>query len=288
MEVGDRPHVLVACSYLDDLRSVLRERLAEAFDVVPFELPTGSLARGTAVRAMSDIDVAVVVPPGPDDPALGDVMFEAGVAAGAGVPLVVVGDIAKVPTLLASGVIIRVQHVDAVTETITRLLGRRSDAVDRSLDEPGPPITADYASQWVARIRQAKTEQEALPLIHDLFAQAGARIRDVEQHLGSPVHRADLVIWDDNLAATVGVPLPIEVLLRWRSWPAVRGRLEQSLVAAGSRTLLALVLEDGDSPRVWTDGRRLVLVVSATALAEALVSVSLPRAIGNLQVTATA
>ena len=49
MEVGDRPHVLVACSYMDDLRSVLRERLAEVFDAVPFELPAGSLAAGLAL-----------------------------------------------------------------------------------------------------------------------------------------------------------------------------------------------------------------------------------------------
>lgn len=288
MDTGDRPQVSVSCSYSDILRPELRERLAENFDVVPLGFSAGSLARGTAVGAVSDIDVAVVLLPAPDDPALGNVVFEAGVAAGAGVPLLVIGDVANVPTYLASSVVIDAEHLDALTETVTRLLGRRGDAVDQNVGDPGPPLTSDYVSSWVARMRQANSEQEALPLINDLFTHAGARIRDVERTSGSPVHRADLVIWDDNLAATVGVPLPIEVLLRWQSWPAIRGRLEQTLMASGSRTLLALVMEDGNPPRVWTDGRHLVLVAAASAFAEELGNVSLPRAISNLQATATA
>jgi hypothetical protein len=215
-------------------------------------------------------------------------MFEAGAAAGAGVPLLVVGDVAEVPTYLASSVVIGAEHLDAVAETVTRLLGRRSDTADRNPDDLEPPLTSDYASLWIARMQQATTEQEALPLINDLFARAGARVRDIEHDPSSPIHRADLVIWDDNLAGTVGVPLPIEVLLRWRSWPSVRGRLEQTLTASGSRTLLALVVEVGNPPRVWTDGRRLVLAVSATTLAEELAAVSLPRAISNVLATAIA
>jgi len=288
MGAGDRPRVSVSSSYSDTLRSELRERLTEVFDVVPLGLPSGSLARGTAVRATSDIDVAVVVLPAPDDPAFGSVMFEAGAAAGAGVPLLVIGDVTEVPTHLASSVVIGADHLDTVAETVTRLLGRRNDTAHPSPDDLEPPLTSDYASLWIARMRQATTEQEALPLISDLFAHTGARMRDIERVPGSPVHRADLVIWEDNLASTVGVPLPIEVLLRWRSWPAVRGRLEQTLMASGSKTLLALVIEDGSPPRVWTDGRRLVLVASVTALAEELSAVSLPRAISNLLATATA
>jgi hypothetical protein len=229
-----------------------------------------------------------VVLPAPDDPALGSVMFEAGAAAGAGVPLLVIGDVAEVPTHLASSVVIGAEHLDAVAETVTRLIGRRNETVEPSPDDLEPPLTSDYASSWIARMRQVTTEREALPLISDLFSHTGARIRDIERDLDSPIHRADLVIWDDNLAATVGMPLPIEILLRWRSWPSVRGRLEQTLTASGSKTLLALVLEDGNPPRVWTDGRRVVLVASAITLAEELAVASLPRAIDNLLATAIA
>lgn len=288
MGTGDRPRVSVFFSHSDTLRSELKERLAEAFDVVPLALPAGSFARGTVVRATSDVDVAVVVLPASDDPALGGVMFEAGTAAGAGVPLLVIGDVAEVPSYLAPSVVIGAERLDTVAETVARMLGRRNDAVDIRSDDLEPPLTSDYASSWTARMRQVSSEQEALPLISELFARTGARIRDIEQASGSSVHRADLVIWDDNLAATVGMPLPIEVLLRWRSWPAVRARLEQTLTAAGSKTLLALVLEEGNPPRVWTDGRRVVLAASAISLAEELAVTSLPGAIDSLLETAIA
>jgi hypothetical protein len=130
-------------------------------------------------------------------------------------------------------------------------------------------------------------ETDAIRVFDALFKASGATTR--VSTTSSDVTVPDLAIWHDELTATLGTPLPVEILARGGSWPAVRPRLERTLAASGGRTLLAISLDDvRDGPRLWSDSRHRILFVSAADLLEALMEVALPAALAMLVERATA
>jgi hypothetical protein len=88
----DLVRIFASYSLADDAGRTLRRRLADSFEVVTPEMLTGSVGRRTALmRSLLGVDVAVVIFPPSDDPSWRNVLFEAGMAAGVGLPLVLAG-----------------------------------------------------------------------------------------------------------------------------------------------------------------------------------------------------
>lgn len=289
----------------DDEGRSLRDTLGQMFEITAPEMLTGSVARRTALRqSLLDVDVAVVVLPSPDDPSRSNVIFEAGAAAGAGVPLVLVGEPASAPRDLADSLVFERDRVDDVIDAIEELArSKRSHpkiaitdhdkvtALDEEQSAPphsAPALLSDYVDRWTSQIRNVRTERSALRLVSELFQNAGARAWMTPASEGPVVDKPDLVLWHDDLLATFGLPLPIEVLLNSKSWPAIRTRLERTLSASGGRTLVAIVVRGDIKSRIWTDGRRTILVCSADQLARELTKMPLAEAFGAVLLSAAA
>lgn len=302
-----RPRVFVSYSLADDEGRSLRDMLSGIFEITAPEMLTGSVARRTALRQLlKDIDVAVVVLPSAEDPSRSNVIFEAGAAAGAGVPLVLVGEAASAPGDLADGLVFEADRVEDVIDAVEELTRARRAAHQREIsvadrDEisvfgqdlgitthSARILSSEYVDKWVTRIQHVRTEHSAIRLISELFQHAGARTRSTQLSGAEAIDRPDLVLWHDDLLATFGLPLPVEVLLRSKSWPAIRARLERTLAASGGRTLVAVVIRDGAGSRVWTDGRRTILVCPADQLATALTMRPLAEALGEMLSSAAA
>lgn len=300
-----RPRVFVSYSLRDDEGRALRDALSQIFEIKAPEMLTGSVARRTALRqSLMDVDVAVVVLPPPDDPSRSNVLFEAGAATGAGVPLVLVGEAASAPGDLAETLVFEIDRVDDVIDAIEELTRSRhsqsrafitdqdeGSALDESQGVNAHPESAlppNYVDAWISRLRRVRTERGAIRLIAELFQNAGARALLTPAGEGQIVDKPDLVLWYDDLLATFGLPLPVEVLLHSKSWPAVRDRLERTLAASGGRTLVAMVVRGDMKSRIWTDGRRTILACSANQLAEELARMPLAEAFSAVLTSAAA
>jgi hypothetical protein len=120
-----RLSVCLLCSPADEVGRLLRRRLAERFDVITPDMMVDRITRLVVLRrSLMSTDVAVVVFPAVDDPSWANVTFEAGAAAGAGGPLVLVGQAASVPADLADSPVFEPDQVDEVIGLI-RELGTR-------------------------------------------------------------------------------------------------------------------------------------------------------------------
>jgi predicted nucleotidyltransferase len=308
MSVHARPRVFVSYSLRDDEGRSLRDILGQQFDVIAPEMLTGSVVRHTALRqSLMDVDVAVIALPTEDDPSRNNVIFEAGAAAGAGVPLVLVGEAKSAPRDLADGLVFDFDRIADVIDAVEELCRSRyatkraevriSDhdeaaAVERfHVDVIAQPVTllsSEYVDEWITRVRHVRSERSAIRLISELFQSAGARTLSTEPSNEQISDRPDLVLWHDDLLATFGLPLPVEVLLKLKSWPSIQPRLERTLATSGGRTLVAVVVRDGMQPRVWTDGRRTILICFADQLARALTRMALAEALSAMLSAAAA
>jgi hypothetical protein len=280
-----RPRVFVAYSLADDDGRALRHRLAETFDVTAPEMLSGNLPRPAALRqSLIEADVAVVVLPVANDPSRANVIFEAGIAAGVGIPLVIVGKVASVPGDLSDRPTFDFGHLDDVVDAIEQLYLGEQLAVPRSaaISETPPTLSSEFVNNWLRRLQNAQSERDAIPLISELFQRVGARTKPTAAGERTIVDRPDVALWHDEILATFGLPLPVEVLWRSKAWPAVRSRLERTLLASGGRTLLAIVVLDDPAPRVWTDGRRTILLVGASQLAQTLIRLPLASALTTI------
>lgn len=298
--------IFLSYSLSDDAGRILRDRLGDRFQVTTPEMLTGDVVRRTALRrSLMQTDVAVVVLPAADDPSWRNVLFEAGAAAGVGVPVVLVGEAVSAPADLADSLIFDPHQIDEVISLIEVLAHDNRSIYQRDLfvtdhDEghfseweqvtsapPVPALSSEYVDQWLTRLKNVRSERSAVSLISDLFHESGARVRKESQaSSGRVVDKPDLVLWHDDLLATFGLPLPVEVLLQARAWPAVRSRLERTLTASGGRSLVAVTVRDGTNSKVWTDGRRTILVSSAIRLAESLAELPLAGALSAMLASA--
>jgi hypothetical protein len=117
-----RLSICLLYSPADEVGRLLRRRLAERFDVITPDMMADRLTRLVVLRrSLMSTDVAVVVFPAADDPLWPNVNFEAGAAAGAGGPLVLVGDPASVPADLADSPVFEPAQVDDVVGLIREL-----------------------------------------------------------------------------------------------------------------------------------------------------------------------
>jgi hypothetical protein len=117
-----RLSVCLSYSPADEVGRLLRRRLADRFDIITPDLMIDRITRLAALRrALMSTDVAVAVFPATDDPLWHNVIFEAGAAAGAGGPLVLVGEAASVPADLADSPVFEPDQVDDVIGLIREL-----------------------------------------------------------------------------------------------------------------------------------------------------------------------
>lgn len=265
----------------------LRRALSSDFEVSSSDTLLGSYARHTALtRALADVDVVVVFVPPPEDAAGRNVLIEAGVALGARRPVLLVGERAHVPADLAALPVSPAGSARALAADI-ELVAAGGPSVPE--DDPAPAAVEPGLSQQIARQLRSRlsserlAETEAVGVLDDLFRAAGARTKNAAV-VGHPsIDRADLAVWHDELTAAFGTPLPVEVLARRQSWPAVHKRLVRTLELSGGRTLLALYLGPAqDVPRQWTDGRRRILVAAAVELLDELAQGPLAVALTRL------
>lgn len=304
MQGASRPQVFVAYSLTDDGGRAIRKALARRFKVTSPETLTGDVARRTALRrTLAQVDVTVVVLPPDDDPAWMNVVFDAGVASGVGASLVLIGETYSAPADLADSLTFRRDQIDNVIEVIEELartkrtrenrdvfLLDQAAAIDRLQVDITPSqaaLSANWVADWMSRLSEVSTERGAVHLMTELFEHAGARTRPGETKQGGVADVPDLVIWHDSLLASFGLPLPIEILVQSKSWPAIRSRLERTLKASGGQTLFAIDVRGNMKPRVWTDGHRTILVSTAQELANSLSRMSLADALSALLLSAT-
>jgi hypothetical protein len=263
-----------------------RDLLRQEFDVTSQDTLTGSFARRTALhQAVADCDIVVAVLPPPEDPASRNVFIEAGVAIGAGRPLLLLGDPSAVPVDLAGIPVANSEWGVGLADTI-RQVAAAGPAIPShpAVEDDGAALAPAIAEQWRERLEaRGLKEIEAIGVLDDVFRMAGARSKNASVAGYRMTDVPDLAIWHDGLTATLGTPLPVEILVRATSWPAVRQRLERTLRASGGRTLLALYLGPAvDVPRIWSDGSRTILVVAATDLVGELQAATLPVAMARL------
>jgi hypothetical protein len=117
-----RLSVCLCYSPADEAGRLLRRRLADRFDIVTPDMMIDRITRLRALRrALMSTDATVAVFPATDDPLWHNVIFEAGAAAGAGGPLVLVGEAASVPADLADSPVFEPDQVDDVIGLILEL-----------------------------------------------------------------------------------------------------------------------------------------------------------------------
>lgn len=286
-EQASRLKVFITGAVADTDARQLRSALSEIYDVRSSDLVVGSLARHTALsRAIGDVDVVVVFVPAPEDPAARNVLFEAGLAVGASRPVLLVGEPSHVPADVAGLPVSSAGTAQALAADIELVAtgGVAAAAPQVSTAADVPALLGPVADQLRRAVMDAgQHEAEAVSVLDELFRAAGARTMNAVSVGHRSTDRADLAVWHDDLTASFGTPLPVELLVRSQSWPAVRGRLARTLQLSGGRTLLALYLgPEQDLPRRWSDGRGLILVAAAAQLLDELSRGSLAVALTRL------
>lgn len=151
---------------------------------------------------------------------------------------------------------------------------QRVDELRPESDQSG--LSREYLAEWHTRLREATDELAAIHLVEELLRRAGARTR-----IGASAPSSDfpdLAIWDDSLATAFGLPLVIEVVAARALWPHMKDRLQKTLAASNSRTLIALTMDHGLRPIHWSNGRQTILVTPAAKLADMLATAPLGEA----------
>jgi len=83
------------------------------------------------------------------------------------------------------------------------------------------------------------------------------------------VDAPDLVVWDDRLLATFGLPLAVEVIKNTESSVALRPRLRRTLEQIGAKSILAVAGQGRRNYR-WSNEQQLILAVSLELLEDGL------------------
>lgn len=278
-----RPLVFVSRSLADADAQWLVDRLAEEYVLSETAGRSSRLPRSLSVRdAVRLADVAVAFLPSPDDPAWGTVFFEVGAAVAVGLPVVLVGDSEGVPSALAG-----LQRVDpgdgqslanAISLLSRRRPRRQAGQARGRRDEEQPSEVLVMPEKLPEGAGSSALER----WLRDVLAHAGARVAFAES---KPLaDRPDMTIWHDGLQATLGLPLPVEVLAAHSParLPALLPRLRRTLRASGAQSLLAVYSGASHRPARWTDGLETVLFISSDELVDELSRAPLPDALSAL------
>jgi hypothetical protein len=286
---GDEP-VRVFLSHaatedVSELASMLR-RLGHAVEV-PEALWGPQSFSELSLEAIRSANVLVAVLDGPS----ANVLVEVGVAVGVGTPVVLLlsSDIRFGRELDTLPRVRRPDDLENLNEAIVRAALARPDRnVDRELVHR-PALNPEVANEFQATLRDRSTDPQGIErLVVRLFESSGAKVlRQPNPEPGStPLARPDLVIWHDDLNASFGLPLPVEILVRTFAPEAMLPRLRRTLNLSGAQSLLALSALSSP-PIASVEGDRTVVVVSLGDLVEYLANYPLGQALGLLRAQAT-
>jgi hypothetical protein len=143
----------------------------------------------------------------------------------------------------------------------------------------GPALSEELGTALLRRSEDPDLDSSTAELlVGDIFRFSGARVFGESSQLlpaERKVDRPDLAIWQDDLLATFGQPLLVEVLIRPISTKALIPRLRRTLFLSGARSLLAVTIHKHHDPQRWADEHGLVFTAALPGLIGALRSHSL-------------
>ena len=153
------------------------------------------------------------------DGASANVLVEIGVAVGVGTPVVLLfsSDIRLGRELNTLPHVRRPDDLENLNETIKRVAQARPDRrLDRELVQRAA-LSPEAANEFQADLRDQPAGSRGIEgLVVRLFERSGAKVlHQPSPEPGSPpLARPDLVVWHDDLNASFGLPLPVEILVR--------------------------------------------------------------------------
>lgn len=211
---GDQPlRVFLSHAATEDvseLATTLR-RLGHAVEV-PEALWGPQSFRELSSEAIRSANVLVAVLDG----ASANVLVEVGVAVGVGTPVVLLmsSDVRLGRELDTLPHVRRPDDLENLNETIMRAaLARPYGHVDRESVQQAA-LNPEAANEFQAELRDQATGSQGIErLVVRLFEQSGAKVlQQPSPEPGSPpLARPDLVVWHDDLNASFGLPLPVEI-----------------------------------------------------------------------------
>ena len=261
------------------------ERRGGAPYVLSDVAPLGADILQSVQRAIEMADRVIVVLVG--DAASLNSVFEAGMAAALGKPLVIVADPrVRIPTDLAGFLTVRARpdDLDAINFALDRAEGRIATST-RVVPATGHPLGSradellERASRILTLTDPAAIEQEAVDVLVQALEHSGAVVVD----RGAGDRGFDLGVWSDDLDAIAANPL---LILLKRSLP-VRS-VHQALAALNStpnaRVALIVYLDPaGAEPEALRNARFPVLAISLVNLLERMRAASFAEVVRQLR-----
>jgi hypothetical protein len=286
---GDQPlRVFLSHAATEDvseLAATLR-RLGHAVEL-PEALWGPQSFRDLSLEAIRSANVLVAVLDG----ASANVLLEVGVAVGVGTPVVLLmsSDVRLGRELDTFAHVRRPDDLESLNETIMRAALARPDGRPDRESVHRATLSPEVANEFQAELRDQPAGPRAIEgLVVRLFERSGAKVlQQPSPEPGSPpLARPDLVVWHDDLNASFGLPLPVEILVRTFAPEAVLPRLRRTLNLSGAQSLLA-VSALRSPPIASIEGDRAVVVVSLADLVDYLARYPLGQALGLLRAQAT-
>lgn len=289
--MADQPHdrarrtVFVSRSRADADAGALVRLLRDGYDVVEATSVASGLPAALAVpEAMRAADVVLVLLPAPEDPAHANVVYEAGVAVGAGLPVVVSDLAGPPPGILATLTYARGDDIGQLRRALDKASRPRprrgSSAGGAGLVAHRPALRDDEAARFRDAAASASGELRLAEVLAAVFEAAGADVSQSDRP--ADLAQADLSIWQDGLQAAFGLPLPVEILSRTGRLRPVRKRLLRTMRLAGAQSLLVVLAGNRPTNEFWTDGTAKILGCDAGTLIGALSRAPLDEALVGL------
>ena len=298
MSATAAPNVFVSYGYSDPVGQDIIDELSRRFTVMTALSVTGEVSPIQALQeALNRADIAVAVLPPPGNRDRSNVIFEAGVAVGMNLPVVVTSENPRLPRAMKGLSTVKSRSTKNLPSFVEDVL-RRGVRANYSRQIPSSRAEANYHIRRPINIPHIEAapmavnaaEDRATPMrtdelvayLREVFASAGAEVV-VPSHseATSNVFVPDLVVWSDDLLPVFGAPMVIEVLRRATSSTKARRRLLNLLQHTGARSLLAVAAE-GEGNRVWSDGQYIILTLTVKSLFEELSRQELAPALATL------
>jgi hypothetical protein len=223
------------------LREALTERGVTVWDAA--DTLTGPHVPRTVKSLIAEADFVCAVIPA--DPSSGAVYFELGLAAGMDRPrLLFVDPKASLPVALREESSARASldnagglrfHLDIFLKNAGRRSGERGTGRQPAANGDHARLLAalDQLAAWEA-LDAPPRETELVRFLADVFEAAGYIATTAPSPMGNKGARPDLAVWIDEVHATVGNPLLIEVISQWTSNASRLRSLQQVLLESQS------------------------------------------------------
>jgi hypothetical protein len=247
--------------------------------------PLGANILQSVQQAIATADRVLIVLAG--DTASLNPVFEAGMAAALGKPLVIVADPqVRVPTDLAGFLIVRTRpdDLEAIDFALDQAEGRIATspqvapATGRALGSHADQLL-ERASTILALTDPAAVGQQALAVLVEALEHSGAVVVD----RGRADRGFDLGVWSDDLDAIAANPLLIE-LKRFLHVEAVHQALAGLSTTPNARVALIVYLDPaGADSEALRNARFPVLAISLVGLLERMRAASFAEVVRNLR-----